>query len=285
MGSRPRGCIVAAAVARFACGEDAPTGAEAAASGGASGVTPAGGASGGGGPSAGAGGARFGECAGVAAMCAKFAECSPHVLKRAYGHFASCVARRSLLCLRITLRGLRRGARRHTCTDFHIGRIPAACDVPGPGAEGAPCASPSACASGSCASKDESGCGVCTPRQPARGPCRVLYDRQPGLSCKFGVGCAELKGAGESCDLRDLGRCYAETGLCAAPEYAAPGQPCDTSGPDWPRTFCVTSGTCLAGVCVAAAADGEACGQGKPGCMAGAACVDGRCAVTHPRCQ
>jgi hypothetical protein len=165
--------------------------------------------------------------------------------------------------------------------------------------DGQDCAVASQCQSGYCSVKPGMACGSCGPYPSAGDDCTDSTECGPSLACAQGMVCADYAGLGSSCgplqpcnaglgcvgatatqsgscelavtasgtpctypepgcDLYGSGlTCNAQTQTCETALIAADGRACGivANGED----FCASSGTCVAGACIAGVGVGVAC--------------------------
>lgn len=212
-----------------------------------------------------------------------------------------------------------------SCGDLLSNKLPDACTPPaGTLADGAACAADAQCVGKHCKVAAGKTCGTCAPRADAGGACVIATDCAAGLTCLNGT-CAKPGVSGAACSATAPCRAdfVCRGGTCAAPVAAgtacADGEGCDelhgivcsvTSKKCVTVTYggtnagcgivpaglelCAGSGFCKGfkapnyqGTCVAAAEEGAACDlTNGPYCVAGATCVDGKCALQDPaKCQ
>ena len=204
---------------------------------------------------------------------------------------------------------------------------PAACRMPGTLTVGAACADNHQCASSYCQLTARSSCGKCAAKVASGAACIVDEDCTFGTTCfgqgtarkctppvvsggtcnstdkpcLQGLFCLASKcSAGQpagsgcalgtaTCDSLSGLYCDAKTQTCIATQVAQPGQMCGFVNNT--KVQCAGGSGCFASgqtrQCIAAAADGAACGLGSssagPGCLAEARCTPGAACAT--RCQ
>lgn len=191
---------------------------------------------------------------------------------------------------------------------------------------GSVCGEDSQCEAAKCkAGNNTTGCGTCGNPVAEGGACSVSDDCDDGLYCNADDTCVAYASAGDSCAERacTAGTVCRAGGTCGAPlaagatcdpnfaecdsvdglwcnsssavcqqiQLANAGAPCGLI--DGGLTLCRHSGVCNfdpmtgEGTCVAPAADGDNCNLDEgPGCLPGAECIDGICAlVATSSCQ
>lgn len=249
----------------------------------------------------------------AAATCGKQTECQPRGLELLYGDAATCEARATLWCDRVTASGIAAtaiaactdayGAR--ACDDFYV--VDEACSFRGAAPAGAGCSLGAECASGSC-SATGAVCGTCRDlaaegqacgdgvpceqelycldrvcRAPvARGDACVPTSRTAlcaiGLRCVDGR-CADPLPPGSACAGREAacdGIC--DAGRCRQLALVDAGARCDGAN----LALC-REGVCREGVCLANAADGQACDTTRGAfCTWPAVCDGGVCTLPAP---
>lgn len=188
--------------------------------------------------------------------------------------------------------------------------------TPGTLANGRPCGRDTQCASTKCVTKGEL-CGVCAEPIAAGGACTMDEECVMGLTCINQV-CTAFATKGEACDptpcvpslacvdnvcekpvilgntcngmgaadncAKLYGYVCNASNLCKQTFVTTAGYPCGWVGPDF--VVCQAKGHCrmdpatMSSVCIAAAADGEACDAAQgPDCMPGSLCVNGVCTL------
>ena len=198
---------------------------------------------------------------------------------------------------------------------------PTSCQpTPGLRANGANCVDSGQCSSAYCQHVATSLCGTCAARAPVGSGCRTVADCESGLACVSGV-CAVALTTGKACTTGAM-QCavgeYCQAGTCQPPialngactaagavcndlvglycsttshtcvadvGYAAAGGTCGVIGSPAGVEGCSAAGTCdeTTLTCVAAAADGAACGVATHvGCTNPAVCFGGVCALATP---
>jgi hypothetical protein len=222
------------------------------------------------------------------------------------------------------LRACTAGYQNGTCGDYFAAGGPLDCrPQPGKLADGAVCANSNQCKSALCSISAGSGCGTCiTPAQKGQAcslqkPCalgtscasgKCESDGASGDACGLGkapcgvglycktASCAPVLKVGDTCNpAAPASECDPIAGLycdtmsrkCMAFKIVDAGQACG-QGMDG-IAMCAEAGTCSGTApsfkCVAAAADGAACGNATPdnlNCVSPAGCAAGVCRVFDP---
>lgn len=235
----------------------------------------------------------------AAARCARYTACAPVVLANRYGDAATCQAREKLACVNghtaaaVTngqgSEGCAAALPTWGCADFLLNQNPPTACTPAPGAasDGSSCGFGNQCFSGFCALTHGATCGTCQEPLQAGAPCSDTGQCSPGLLCSANKACAVPATKGTACDSNTpcaVGlRC--SKGSCASIDSTvAAGAPCGDVGV---KVVDCTAGVCSQNLCVARAADGNACNSatGVPGCVPPAFCVNGTCQLAATNCH
>ena len=230
----------------------------------------------------------------ASARCTRIQSCSAIRLAQLYGDLATCEAQVQSTCTS-SLNAPQNGNNPALvescdqaiggwdCNDFLVGgNPPAACvQRTGPVANGGACSAPGQCQSGFCAFSTGA-CGACQAAPSAGQPCTGTLQCASGLECAGGT-CAAPVASGGACSATQpcapaLG---CSKGTCQSlASTAVSGAACGTVGG---QLVGCTEGTCGKAVCVARAADGQACDETNgPFCVPGAYCISGTC--QQPAC-